>query len=119
MLTEYRASYGEPADSYAFIETFCDACHTLYSAMLDTRKEPTPSYCLTVVGAMMATPPSDSTPYWNTATRKPVLQRGVRNGDGVLFRPHARIVSPSPDSPCGNSILAMAHAIGFELVLLP
>lgn len=39
-LTEYHASYSQPADSYAFTATFCNACHPLYSAMIGTRKEP-------------------------------------------------------------------------------
>lgn len=62
MLTEYHASYGEPVDSYAFTETFCDACHVLYSVMLGTRKEPIQIIGSPVGGAMMATASSDSIP---------------------------------------------------------
>lgn len=54
-LTEYRASYGEPADSYAFTETFCDACHTLYSAMIGMRKEANRATCSIVGNGFMAT----------------------------------------------------------------
>ncbi len=34
---DYRAYHGEPPDSYAFDEALCDACHTLYSAMIGRR----------------------------------------------------------------------------------
>jgi hypothetical protein len=40
-LKDYRAHYGEGSEGYAFKETFCDRCHTLYATMIGTRKEET------------------------------------------------------------------------------
>jgi len=60
-VNDYRAYHGEPADSYVFTEALCEACHTVYSAMIGMRKKANQVTGSTVEDGFITAPAPDST----------------------------------------------------------